>query len=61
MSPAWCRAKFVEPARQGGTCGVHSSKDQLSQIKEDDYYNTYKFLSAYLAYLDNAVLAHQLH
>ena len=34
---------------------LHSSKDQLSQIKEDDYYGTYKLLAAYLAYLDSNV------
>ena len=34
---------------------LHSSRDQLSEIKEDDYYSTYKLLSAYLALLDNAV------
>ena len=35
-----------DPARSGIT---------LSQIKEDDYYESYRFLSAYLVYLDNAV------
>jgi hypothetical protein len=34
---------------------LHSSRDQLSQIKEDDYYETYRLLSAYLAYLDTNV------
>jgi hypothetical protein len=34
---------------------LHTIKDQLSQIKEDDYYESYKFLSAYLVYLDSAV------
>jgi len=34
---------------------LHTIRDQLSQIKEDDYYESYKFLSAYLVYLDNAV------
>jgi Zn-dependent M28 family amino/carboxypeptidase len=34
---------------------LHTSQDQLSQIKEDDYYDSYKLLSAYLVYLDNAV------
>jgi Zn-dependent M28 family amino/carboxypeptidase len=33
---------------------LHSRKDQLSQIKEEDYYDTYKLLSAYLTYLDTA-------
>lgn len=32
---------------------LHSQKDQLSAIKEDDYYNSYKLISAYLSYLDN--------
>jgi len=36
---------------------LHTIKDQLSQIKEDDYYESYKFLSAYLVYLDHAVPA----
>ncbi|HJX01419.1 MAG TPA: M28 family peptidase [Terriglobales bacterium] len=36
---------------------LHTIKDQLSQIKEDDYYDSYKFLSGYLVYLDNAVAA----
>jgi len=31
---------------------LHSREDQLSQIKEDDYYDSYKLLSAYLVYLD---------
>jgi hypothetical protein len=34
---------------------LHSSKDQLSQIKEDDYYDSYKLLVGYLAYLDASV------
>lgn len=34
---------------------LHTIKDQLSQIKEDDYYDTYKLLAAYLAYLDTGV------
>ena len=34
---------------------LHTIKDQLSQIKEDDYYDSYKLVSAYLVYLDNAV------
>ena len=33
---------------------LHSSKDQLSQIKEGDYYDSYKLLAGYLAYLDAA-------
>jgi putative aminopeptidase FrvX len=31
---------------------LHSPKDRLSAIKLDDYYETYKLLSAYLAFLD---------
>jgi len=34
---------------------LHTIGDQLSQMKEDDYYDSYKFLSAYLAYLDKGV------
>jgi Zn-dependent M28 family amino/carboxypeptidase len=38
------------------TLGVlHSSGDQLSAIRIDDYYQTYSLLSAYLAYLDSAL------
>jgi peptidase M28-like protein len=31
---------------------LHSPLDQVSQINEDDFYNTYHLLAAYLAYLD---------
>jgi putative aminopeptidase FrvX len=34
---------------------LHSSQDQLSQIKEDDFYASYRLIAAYLAYLDTAV------
>ena len=34
---------------------LHTGKDQLSQIKEEDYFETYRLLSAYLAYLDTNV------
>jgi hypothetical protein len=34
---------------------LHSSKDQLSQINEDDYYTSYRLIAAYLAYLDSVV------
>jgi len=34
---------------------LHSSEDQVSQINEDDYYNSYHLLAAYLAYLDQVV------
>ena len=31
---------------------LHTSKDKLSAIRLDDYYQTYRLLSAYLAFLD---------
>ena len=31
---------------------LHSSRDTLAAMKLDDYYDTYKLLAAYLAYLD---------
>jgi len=31
---------------------IHTSKDKLSAMRLDDYYQTYKLLSAYLAFLD---------
>jgi len=31
---------------------LHSSKDRLSAIQLDDYYQTYRLLAGYLAYLD---------
>jgi hypothetical protein len=34
---------------------LHTSKDKLSAIKLDDYYQTYKLLSACLAFLDQAL------
>lgn len=34
---------------------IHSSKDNFSVIKLDDYYETYKLLSAYLAFLDQVL------
>ena len=34
---------------------LHTIKDQLSQVKEEDYYNSYKLLSGYLVYLDRFV------
>ena len=34
---------------------LHSSEDQVSRIKEDDYYNAYHLLAAYLAYIDQVV------
>jgi hypothetical protein len=33
---------------------LHSRNDQLSAIKDADYYDSYKLISAYLVYLDNA-------
>jgi hypothetical protein len=34
---------------------LHSSRDTLAAIKLRDYYNTYRLLSAYLAYIDSAI------
>lgn len=34
---------------------LHTTEDQLSQIKEDDYYDNYHLLSAYLSFLDQVV------
>lgn len=34
---------------------LHSSRDNLSAIRLDDYYSTYRLLSAYLAYLDQVL------
>ena len=34
---------------------LHTRDDQLSQIKENDYYESYHFLCAYLSYLDQVV------
>ena len=31
---------------------LHSDKDQLSALKMDDYYNSYRLIAGYLAYLD---------
>jgi len=31
---------------------IHSSKDRFSVIRLDDYYQTYRLLAAYLAFLD---------
>jgi Zn-dependent M28 family amino/carboxypeptidase len=31
---------------------LHSSKDKISAIRFDDYYQTYRLLAAYIAYLD---------
>ena len=31
---------------------LHTSKDKLSEIQMDDYYQSYRLLAAYLAYLD---------
>lgn len=34
---------------------LHSRQDQLSEIKQDDYFDTYRLLAAYLSYLDETV------
>jgi putative aminopeptidase FrvX len=36
---------------------LHTDKDQLSVIKPDDYYTTYKFIAVFLAYLDGKLPA----
>jgi hypothetical protein len=33
---------------------LHTSKDKLSAIRLDDYYQTYRLLGAYVAFLDQA-------
>jgi Peptidase family M28 len=33
---------------------LHSSKDKFSAMRLDDYYETYRLLAAYIAYLDHA-------
>jgi hypothetical protein len=45
---------------------LHTSKDKLSEIRMDDYYQTYRLVAAYLAYLDQLSAApeeggHPLH
>ncbi|PYX12095.1 MAG: hypothetical protein DMG85_03465, partial [Acidobacteria bacterium] len=34
---------------------LHTSKDKLSAMRLDDYYQTYRLLAAYVAYLDQVV------
>jgi hypothetical protein len=34
---------------------LHTSKDQIGAIKMDDYYQTYRLMTAYLAYLDEVL------
>jgi aminopeptidase-like protein len=36
---------------------IHTSKDRISAIHVDDYYETYRLVSAYLAYLDRSSAA----
>ncbi len=31
---------------------LHSAKDTMSAVKIDDYYDSYRLIAAYLAYLD---------
>jgi Iap family predicted aminopeptidase len=33
---------------------LHSSKDKITAMRLDDYYQTYELLAAYLAFLDRA-------
>ncbi len=34
---------------------LHSSLDDLAAVRLNDYYDTYRLLAAYLAYLDTAL------
>jgi hypothetical protein len=34
---------------------LHSPSDKLAAIKMNDYYNSYKLIAGYLAYLDDAL------
>jgi len=34
---------------------LHTSKDKISAVRLDDYYQTYRLLAAYVAFLDQAV------
>jgi acetylornithine deacetylase/succinyl-diaminopimelate desuccinylase-like protein len=34
---------------------LHSRQDQLSEIKQDDYFDSYRLLAGYLSYLDETV------
>src|SRR5207244_9614657 len=34
---------------------LHTTKDRLSAMRLDDYYQTYRLLAAYVAYLDQVV------
>jgi Zn-dependent M28 family amino/carboxypeptidase len=34
---------------------LHSSKDRLSAVRLDDYYQTYKLLAAYISFLDQVL------
>jgi aminopeptidase YwaD len=36
---------------------LHTSRDRLAEIHEDDYYTSYKLINAYVAFLDQAVAA----
>jgi hypothetical protein len=36
---------------------LHSDKDQLSAIRADDYYTSYRLITVFLAYLDSKVPA----
>jgi hypothetical protein len=38
---------------------LHTSKDQMGAIKMDDYYQTYRLMTVYLAYLDEVLDADQ--
>ena len=36
---------------------LHTSKDRISAVRLDDYYQTYDLLAAYLAFLDGSAAA----
>ena len=36
---------------------LHSSRDKISAVKMNDYYDSYKLIAEYLAYLDESVEA----
>jgi len=42
---------------------LHTSKDRISAIRFDDYYDTYRLLAAYIAFLDQvaSTTAHESH
>lgn len=47
------RAVVLHSITQETLAVLHSSKDTISTIRMDDYYGTYRLISAYLAFLDD--------